>query len=549
VTDVSPLADGLMKKGSVPCEVVDDGARSDADEGAGGVTESDTGRRRGDLTDLALDAPGVDPLGVLPWPAMLRQRLHARVVQSERYPWIVVAAALFGLFTVGFTITILAVSVPRMAGDLGSETATLTWVVTGPMLAFAIVGPAAGKLGDIFGHRRVYLCGLAGAGVFAAFTAMAWSAPSLIAFRVIGATLGAACGPASMAMINKLFTRETRVQAMGYWSLVMAGGPVLGAVAGGPIVEAFGWRWIFVGQVPFVIAGLLVAFAVLPESDRTARVPFDFIGSVLLGGSAALFVLALNRGPVMGWDSPIVWSAFALVPLGLFLFVRRQGSFAYPLIPLDYFKRRNFTFPILTQMMANWAYMGGFILTPLLLEEVLHYGETRTSVISIARPLLFAIAGPIAGRVALRVGERNSAVFGTSLVVLSMVLLAQVTGGTGDAFIVAALGLSGVGMGATSPSMAASIANAVDENDLGIAGAAQQMMTQIAAVVGIQILQTVQASRVDAVGVAESYSWAYLVGAGAAACAVVTATFVRSTKDEAPADFDLRVGVTASAGR
>ena len=505
--------------------------------------------RRGDLTDLALDAPGVDTLGVLPWPAMLRQRVHERVRQSDRYPWIVVAAALFGLFTVGFTITILAVSIPRMADDLGSDNATLTWVVTGPMLAFAVVGPAAGKLGDILGHRRVYLCGLAGAGLFAALTAVAWDATSLIAFRVIGATLGAACGPASMAMINKLFTRETRVQAMGYWSLVMAGGPVLGAVAGGPIVEAFGWRWIFVGQVPFVLAGLLVAFAVLPTGERGARVPFDFIGSVLLGGSAALFVLALNRGPVMGWDNTVVWGAFAAVPIGLYLFVRRQRSYAYPLIPLDYFGRRNFTFPILTQMMANFAYMGGFILTPLLLEEVLHYGETRTSVVSIARPLCFAIAGPIAGRVALRVGERNSAVFGTLCVVASMVGLAQVTGGSGDALIVASLGLSGVGMGATSPSMAASIANAVDENDLGVAGAAQQMMTQIAAVVGIQILQTVQTARVDTVGLDGSYSAAYLVGAGAAACAAVTAAFVRSTKDEAPAAAVAPVGVAASAGR
>jgi EmrB/QacA subfamily drug resistance transporter len=542
-----------MNKPSVPSDDVDDGARSDADVGAGGVTRSSSAsrsdQRHGDLTDLALDAPGVDPTGVLPWPAMLRQRLHERVSTSDRYPWIVVAAALFGLFTVGFTITILAVSIPRMAEDLDSQNATLTWVVTGPMLAFAVVGPAAGKLGDIFGHRRVYLCGLAGAGLFAALTAAAWDAPSLIAFRVIGATLGAACGPASMAMINKLFTRDTRVQAMGYWSLVMAGGPVLGAVAGGPIVEAFGWRWIFVGQVPFVLAGLLVAFAVLPDGERSIRVPFDFIGSVLLGGSAALFVLALNRGPVMGWDNTVIWGAFAAVPVGLYLFVRRQRSFAYPLIPLDYFTRRNFTFPILTQMSGNFAYMGGFILTPLLLEEVLDYGETRTSVISIARPLCFAIAGPIAGRIALRVGERNSAVFGATCVVASMVCLAQVTGGTGDAFIVAALGLSGVGMGATSPSMAASIANAVDEHDLGIAGAAQQMMTQIAAVVGIQILQTVQASRVDAVGVAGSYSSAYLVGAAVAACAVVTATFVRSTKDETRATVDTSVGLAASAGR
>lgn len=507
------------------------------------------GGPHGEATDLTLDAPGVDTLSTPPWALLMRDRMRQRMADSDRYAWIVLATALFGLFSVNFTITILAVSVPSMAEEFNSQTATLTWVVTGPMLAFAIFGPAAGKLADIYGQRRVYLLGLAGAGIFAALTAAAWSPGSLIAFRVLGATLGAACGPASMAMINRLFTRDTRVKAMGYWSLVMAGGPVLGAVAGGPIVEAFGWRWIFVGQMPFVVAGLLVAYAILPEGAKIARVPFDLIGSAVLGGTTAFALLGLNRGPLIGWDHPLVVAGFVFLPIGLMLFVRRQRTFAHPLIPLEYFGRRNFTFPIATQMFANFAYMGGFILTPLLLEDVLGYGETRTSLISIARPLLFAIAGPIAGAVALRAGERNSALFGISCVVASMVGLSMVGAGSHDLFIAGALGLSGIGMGATSPSMAASIANAVDERDLGIAGAAQQMMTQVAAVTGIQILQTVQAARVDVAGVAGSYSTAYLVGGGVAAFALVTAYMVRSTKDEPAMEIHEPLASSVAVGR
>lgn len=470
-------------------------------------------------------------MSVVPWPLMIRERLRAKVARSERYPWIVLATALFGLFTVGFTITILAVSIPQMSDDLGAAEATLTWVITGPMLAFAIFGPAAGKLADTYGHRRIYLLGLAGAGLFAALTAVSWNAASLIAFRVIGATLGAACGPASMAMINKVFTPQARSQAMGYWSLVGAGGPVLGVVAGGPIVEAFGWRWIFVGQVPFVVAGLLVAFALLPASERQAREPFDVVGAVLLGGTTALGMLALNRGPLLGWDHPVVLAGFGWAPIGIALFVWRQQRFAFPLIPLAYVRLRNFTLPIATQMTLNFAYMGGFIMTPLLLQEVMGYGETRTGLLSIARPLLFAIAGPIAGYMAVRVGERNAGLFGSLCVVGSMVLMAQIAPGSSDLFIMGALGLSGIGVGAASPAMAASIANAVDERDLGVAGAAQQMMTQVAVVTGIQILQTVQSSRVDQVGVVSSYSEAYLVGAAVAALGVLTVLFVRSTKD------------------
>ena len=482
-------------------------------------------------TDLTIEAPGVSSISVVPWPLMIQARVRRRVAESPRYPWIVLATALFGLFTVGFTITILAVSVPRMANDLGSQEATLTWVITGPMLAFAIFGPAAGKLADTYGHRRVYLLGLLGAGLFAALTAVAWNAASLIAFRVIGATLGAACGPASMAMINKLFPPEGRAQAMGYWSLVMAGGPVLGVVAGGPIVEAFGWRWIFVGQVPFVLAGLLIAFALLPASDRMPRQPFDVLGAVLLGGTTAFAMLALNRGPLLGWEHPVVIAGFVWAPIGIALFIWRQARFAYPLIPLTYVRRRNFALPIATQMFTNFAYMGGFIMTPLLLQDVLGYGETRTGLLSISRPLLFAIAGPIAGYVAVRVGERNAGVFGAACVAASMVGMSLVSESSTDLLIVGALGLSGIGLGASSPAMAASIANAVDERDLGIAGAAQQMMSQVAVVTGIQILQTIQTARVDDVGTVSSYSQAYLVGAAVAALGVVTAFFVRSTKD------------------
>jgi EmrB/QacA subfamily drug resistance transporter len=490
-----------------------------------------TGEEHHAATDLTIEAPGVSSVSVVPWPLMMQSRVRRRVAESQHYPWIVLATALFGLFTVGFTITILAVSVPRMASDLGSQEATLTWVITGPMLAFAIFGPAAGKLADTYGHRRVYLLGLAGAGLFAGLTALSWNAASLIAFRVIGATLGAACGPASMAMINKLFAPESRAQAMGYWSLVMAGGPVLGVVAGGPIVEAFGWRWIFVGQVPFVLAGLLVAFALLPTSERQPRQPFDVLGAVLLGGTTAFAMLALNRGPLLGWEHPLVVAGFVWAPIGVVLFLWRQSRFAFPLIPLDYLRRRNFAFPIATQMLTNFAYMGGFIMTPLLLQDVLGYGETRTGLLSISRPLLFAIAGPIAGYVAVRVGERNAGAFGALCVVGSMIGMAQVSPNTSDVLIVGALGLSGIGLGASSPAMAASIANAVDERDLGIAGAAQQMMSQVAVVTGIQILQTIQTARVDDVGTVASYSEAYLVGAAVAAVGVVTALFVKSTKD------------------
>jgi EmrB/QacA subfamily drug resistance transporter len=479
--------------------------------------------------ELSIDAPGAEEVGVLPWPLMLRSRVADRMAGSTRYPWIVLSVALFGLFSVGFTITILSVSIPRIAEELGSDTSTITWVVTGPLLAFAVLGPAMGKLGDIHGHRRLYGVSMTCVCIFAALTAVAWSAGSLIAFRTLGAATGAGVGPASIAIINRLFPRERRVQAMGYWSMVAAGGPVVGVVAGGPVVEAFGWRWIFIAQVPLTLVGLVLAMVVLPETERRGRVPFDVAGAVVLALGATSLLFAINRGPLWGWSDPLIVAGFVVAPLAVVAFVLVERRVAHPLLPLAYVRRRNFSFAIATQCFTNFAYMGGFVITPIFLESVFDYPETRVGGLMIARPLAFAIAGPLAGYVAVRVGERTSAVAGAAFVVASMVALSSVSTGTSDLVIMGALALSGVGLGCSSPALAASIANAVDERDLGVAGAFQQMMTQLGVVVGIQVMQTVSVVRQPAVGDVAAYGEAYLVGAAAAGLGVVCALFVRSS--------------------
>ncbi len=465
-----------------------------------------------------------------PWSLLIRDNIQRRAQRSTHYPWVVLATVLFGLLSVGFTITILSVSIPRISDDLGSDESTLTWLVTGPILAFALFGPSAGKLGDLRGHRRVYAMSMGCVIVFAGLTAVAWDAPSLLAFRIIGAATGAAVGPTSLALINRMFPPARRSQAMGYWTMVAAGGPVVGVVAGGPVVEAFGWRWIFAAQVPLTAAGLLLALAILPETPRVQATRFDLAGAGTLAVAATSFLMAVNRGPVLGWTSPLVLAGFVLAPVFALLFVRVESRAVAPLLPLNYLRRRNFSIPILTQVFTNFAYMGGFIITPLLLEGVFGYGETKAGSLLISRPLAFAVSGPIMGYLAARTGERFAAVGGALAVVVSMFGLASVGADSSDLLIVGALGLSGVGLGMSGPALVASIANAVDDDDLGVVGAMQQMMTQFGVVVGIQVMQSTQAARVDRVGEVAAFRDAYLVGAAAAFIGLVLALFVQSSR-------------------
>jgi EmrB/QacA subfamily drug resistance transporter len=484
------------------------------------------------LPELPVEAAGVDEVSVVPWPLLLRMRQRVRrlgVSRPASSPWSVLVVALVGLFTVSVTITLLAVSLVDIAKDIGSDETTLSWVITGPMLAFGVVGPAFGKAGDMWGHKKVFLVGLAGAGVFAFATAVAWDATSLIIFRTLSASFGAATAPPAMAIINRMFDTEQRVKALGYFSLVSAGAPVLGVVIGGPLVEAIGWRVIFLIQAPLCFVALLVALVRMPETERGERSKFDVAGSVLLAVGITSCLLAVNRGSIWGWTSPGVIGGFGVGLAALSLFVAAERRAEYPLVPLSWLRRRNVTGPLASTFFANFAYMGGFILTPVLLEEGLGYSTAFVGLLIIARPLAFSITAPVAGYATVRVRERVAGMAGAAVIFVSMMMLGMIDADSTSTFIAAALAMSGVGLGISAPAMTATVANAVADEDLGVAAAVQQLMTQVGAVVGIQVMQTVQASTEETSGEVGSFANAYHVGAVAAVVAVALAVVVRPT--------------------
>jgi EmrB/QacA subfamily drug resistance transporter len=451
--------------------------------------------------------------------------------------WPILVAVLYGLFAVNVTVTILAVSIHRIADELGTSEPTMTWVVTGPMLAFGVIGPLVGKLGDRLGHRRIYLWGLAGAAVMAAASALAWSAGSLIAFRTLGAIEGAATGPASFALISRIFPGHERVRALGWWAMVAAGSPVIGVVVGGPLVEAFGWRAIFVGQVPLILVALFFAFRLFPETPRYNAGRFDLAGAALLALGVTPVLYGLNEGPRLGWTSPGVLASFLIGPIALAAFVRVERTAPAPLLPLRYLRRPGFTAAIGTQATLNGAYMGSFILTPLLLQNVLDFSETKTGLVSIARPLAFSLAGPLAGALVLRIGARRAAASGSFAVVVALAWMATLGADSSVPVIMGGLALAGVGMGFAMPPLSASVTVSVDPEDLGIAGAAQQMMIQVGIVFGITVMQAVQQDRLPVVGLEASYHWGYAAGVVLALLGVVTATRIASA-ERAPSAID-----------
>lgn len=454
-----------------------------------------------------------------------------KLQESPRHKWLVLWTVMGGLFSVNVTFTLLAVALPRIAEDFGTTRNTMTWVITGPMLAFGVAAPTLGKAADQYGAKRVYQIGLLLSLTAAALSALAWGAIPLIVIRTIGSLEGAATGAASMAMVMRTFEREERVKAMGWWSLVGAGGPVIGVVLGGFLLESVGWRWIYGAQVPLILIAFIVGSIVLPETETLPPQKFDIAGALTLSFGITALLFAINRGPEMGWSSPVVILSFALSPVLLYLFIQVEKRTTTPLISLEYLKKPAFAFPVAASAFANAAYMGGFIVTPSLLQTVYHYSDHKIGLLVIARPLTFSLLSPVAGYLAVKIGQRTSAVAGTCFVVVSMLVFASLGSSSPDLLIIVALSLSGVGLGISQPSISAGVANAVKDEDLGVASAAQQLTQNVGVVSGIQIMSSVQASIAGgAIGVAALHSFraAYLVGGGICVLGVLLATGVKN---------------------
>lgn len=469
---------------------------------------------------------GVDEVGIAPLHERVRSALVDRVGVSRRKA--TMAVLLSGVFTVSVNITLLVVVLDTVAKDLGSTISVVSWSITAPMLAFAVIGPAFGTLGDLVGHKRVFVGGLLGAGIFAGLAALAPNATVLIVLRTMSAACGSATGPSAMAFTNRMFEPQERVRPLGMWSFVTAGAPVIGVVAGVPLVELVGWRVIFIVQAPLCVSGALISWWLLRDTERQAGARFDVAGALTLGGGAALVLLGINRGGAWGWTSPLVLGALVIGVILLVVFVQVEQRVAAPMVPPQWFRTRNIAFPVLSQALTNFAYMGGFMIIPQMLKDGVGLSLATVGWLIIARPLTFALAAPLGVRVTMRTGERFAGMFGSMTVFTSMIVLSTVRGDTPLWLIALGLALSGLGLGVASPALSALLANAVQDRELGIASAMQQLVSQMGALVGVTVMISVHEATIKQ-GILSSYTNALVVGATLCVVAGLLAGEVRST--------------------
>jgi EmrB/QacA subfamily drug resistance transporter len=453
---------------------------------------------------------------VAPWRRSILERLDA----SGRYPKWVLFAALAGMFSTTFPITILAVSLAPIADEFGAAETTMAWVISGPMLLSAVTFPLLGKLGDLRGHRTIFLLGFVGATIVAALTAFAWDATSLIGFRTLAAILGGATQPTAMALIFSVYPPDERVRAMGWWTMTTAAAPALGLVAGGPLVDLFGWRIVFFIQAGLSAVALVLAYIVLRETQRK-YVRFDLAGSIALaiGVGGCMYAVASLR--TLESDSTSFLVSLLIGILGIASFVAIERNVRDPLLPLEFFRSRNFGATLVTNAFTSAGYMGAFIIAPIFLYDM-GYSATSVSFIVLIRTATLMLASPFGGLLGDRMGERWASLFGCTLMTVGLVLVSWAA--YEQSIVGFMLGLigQGAGHGLSQPSTTAAIAHSVSESDLGIAAGVNRLMGQGGAAFGITILTLAYG------GVKSPDAFALAFGAGAvlSVASIATALFM-----------------------
>lgn len=431
---------------------------------------------------------------------------------------------LLGMLATGFPFTILTVALKLVAVDLGVTEALATWTVSAPMLISATCMPFLGKLGDLYGHRRMFIIGIVGSTVFALFCFIAWDIWSLIFFRILSMSFAGATTPAAMALLFHTFSGEERTKAISWWAMGGPASAAMGLIAGGPMVDFFGWRSVFLIQVAAGAIAFVLALMVLPETGkRKAR--FDHGGNALLIISLCLLLFAVGSAGEASVATSLKVGATMLAALGLVWLYRVETRASEPIIPPFLLRQRNFVAPVATGFICQAAYLGGFVITPLLLVDTFGLSISLAALFMLARTMSITIASPLGGRLAAKVGERHGSITGLIIQTAGLCLVAVGAWAVNLPLVGAGLVLQGFGHGFALPPLTSIISYSVPSSLFGTASGVSRLATQIGSSFGLSLFAALIALETDAFGLPE----VFLLGAVLSAAAILPAMAI-STK-------------------
>ncbi|MFF1839919.1 MFS transporter [Streptomyces sp. NPDC058231] len=421
-----------------------------------------------------------------------------------------------GYFMVLLDMTVLSVAEPDLASSLHTSVAGLQWATTGYTVAFAALLLSAGAVADRYGAHRVLRSGIT---VFTLVSLLSAAAPdlkSLVALRVVLGMAAAACVPASLAVIARLYPQPAeRARALSVWAAISGAAVAAGPIAGGALVDAAGWRSIFLVNVPIGLAVLALTAGrtmVCPRGESRISWLSQLAAAVVL----ALFTDAVVAAGARGWIHTLCSSAAAALSVIVFVALERRSP--VPVLNRALLREDRVRAGLLAGAAVNFALTGGLFVLPLVLQQRYGFGPLETGLAFLPLTLPFAVNPPFTGRMVARVGPRRPVLGGLALLAAGgVVLAAAVHAAGGYPFIAAGLLMTGLGVSYALPALVAAVVGAAPEGTAGSVGGLLNAVRQAGATLGVAVM-----------GAVITYGADRALLASAAACATALVVFART---------------------
>ncbi|MDP1847125.1 MAG: MFS transporter [Solirubrobacteraceae bacterium] len=451
--------------------------------------------------------------------------MRARLaVTDDNRRWWTLAAMCFALFMVMLDNTVVNVALPSIQDDLHTSIAGLQWTVNAYTLAFGVLLVTGGRLGDIFGRRRIFLTGVV---IFAAsslFIGFSQTSAWLIAGRAAQGVGAALMMPATLSIITNVFPPQERGRAIGTWAGVSALALAIGPVLGGVLVEHVSWQSIFFINLPVAVGAIAVTlFATHESRDETVLPTVDYAGVAAFTIGMTGLTLALVEAGDWGWTSARVLGLFALAAVALSVFAVVERRVRVPMVDFSFFASRTFLGANIVAFIVSFAMLGMFFFLTLYMQNILRYSPLEAGIRFLPSTLMVILVAPIAGRQTDRVGPRPLIVAGLSLVAISLVWQSFLTPTSGFGFLLPGFVLMGIGIALTMSPMSTAAMNAVDQSKAGVASGILSMNRMVGGTLGVAVLGAFIGQTTSRADFVDSLGEGLLIGGFVAAAGAVVA--------------------------
>jgi EmrB/QacA subfamily drug resistance transporter len=413
--------------------------------------------------------------------------------QKDSLKWWILFTVIIGTFLGRLDQTIVNLALPKIINGFGITISSAGWIATAYILANAIFVPIWGKLGDSIGRKKVYVLGFSIFIFGSVLAGLAWNLSSLIVFRVIQAIASSADYPTAMAILAVTFKQgKERAQALGIWSSSFAAASVFGPLIGGPLIDHFGWRSVFLVNLPIGVIGMLMAIYFINESRSEIKIKFfDWWGAITLGVALSALVLVLDQGPTWGWLSLSSILAYVVCVVFTYVFIQIEKRVPEPIVDLKFFKIPAFVNTLINNFIVFMGMMGGIFLIPIFAQTFLGYSATQAGYLFIPMAVALMVGAPLGGSLVGRVPARTVIFWSTLVAGVSIFFFSFLDPKSGAMAIMVPLAFMAFGLGFGMAQRTGIIASVVDQSEIGIASSVLALVRNLSGAFGIALFATV----------------------------------------------------------